>query len=116
MAASQSEALAAIGDLKAIVQQFNNLHHACAQFAERQAVKDYVSAWNNQPTYAYASDGSQGAADGTPNTSHPLVGYDFTAGDLSTAVGYLINDFMSFVENGAVNTADRRPAIIAVLD
>lgn len=115
MAASQANALAAIADLKTIVQAFNNLHWLCKQFAERQTEDDYVSTWNAQATYAVNADGSQGATDSVPNTAHPIVGQGVSAGALSTAVGYLCNDFVSFVENGTPSQADRRPAIDALL-
>ena len=116
MATKQTNALAQIDSVESIDQAFVNLYWRCKDFAARQANDDYVTTWNNQPTYTAAADGSQGATDATPNTDHPIVGKDVTAADLSAFVGYGINDFIAFVEGTAAPTqADRRPAFNKLL-
>ena len=116
MATKQADALAQIDAVTAIDQAFVNLYWRCKQFAAQQANNDYVTTWNNQPTYALNTDGSQGATDASPNTSHPIVGKDVAAADLSAFIGYGLNDFITFVEGtGAVTQADRRPALNKLL-
>lgn len=111
----QGNAYAALNDYAALATQFWNLYMACKTMQQRQTQHNYTAIYNATTTYTLNADGSPGANDVTPNNAHPMVGTYITANEVSGFEGYGIDNFISFIENGAVATADRRPAIQQML-
>lgn len=107
----QQDTVAYAQALGALAAQIQAVYEQALVLQSQQTVHDYVTKFNNTPTYALNADGSAGATDGSPNTANPMVGINVSANAVSAFVGYGLNDFVTwFTGSGATAQADRRSA------
>ena len=72
-----------------------------------------TTIWSNLATFAWNADGSAGAADGTPNTAHPISVSALNRSEAQLAAGVqLLADFQTFVAGGALTATSSRNATI----
>jgi hypothetical protein len=72
-----------------------------------------TTIWSNLATFAWNADGSTGAADGTPNTAHPISVSGLNRSEAQLAAGVqLLADFQTFVAGGALTGTASRNATI----
>ncbi len=115
MATRCDAAVSAANQLVSIMQQFSNLRQTVNQFVQQYNSEGYSTLWTAWPTAAQNADGSLGAADGTPQASHPLDNRQAniaalqkvaTSNQYVNAVAMLMA-FQAFLTNQAVATAQR---------
>jgi hypothetical protein len=100
-----------LGDL--ISQQLLALRGAANEYVSKYNDAAWSTVWNALPTAAVNSDGSLGAADGTPNNAHPIdtrivtaLRYPRAANDFVNAVAGL-QALQAFFTGGIVTTLNR---------
>ncbi len=114
MASKQDQAIAAANALIGIMGSFKSLRQQVNDFVANYNSEGWSTLWNNLATAVQNADGAYGAADGTPNTSHPidtrvittLSKGGITATQLVNAVA-MLQAFQAFLTNAAVATANR---------
>jgi hypothetical protein len=117
-ATEQSQAIGMANQAIAIMGQFQALRATVNEFVTQYNDQGTSTIWNNLGTVAQNTDGSLGAADGSPNTAHPINTGTYTTLNRATSAATLENAvalmeaFQSFLTNSAVATANRN----AVLD
>ena len=111
----QDNAFAMIALKQDAARAFWNLYIVCKTLQQQELQHGYSTTYSTTATYVLNSDGSPGSVDGTPDPTHPMVGHYLSANAIQGFQGYCVNDFINFVENGAVATADRRVAIQQML-
>lgn len=109
----QAAAIAAAQSVADYMRQLAGLHDAINGFMTTYTSNSYDTTWQSLPTTVFATDGTVGTADGTPNNAHP-IGVPSAApllmarNDLLTAVGCLTN-FQSYMTGVAVTTQTNTP-------
>ena len=111
----QDNAFAEIARKQDAARAFWNLYLMCKTLQQQELQHAYSTTYSSTATYALNADGSPSSVDGTPNPAHPMIGQYLTANEIQGFQGYCVNDFVNFVENGAVTTADRQVAIQQML-
>jgi hypothetical protein len=108
----QTRALNAANSLMAIAGQLSALRATINQFVTQYNSEGYSTTWGNLGTCAQSSDGSLGAADGTPTAGHPIntgtyptLNKAVTAAMLTNGVT-LIEQLQNFFTNAAVTTGN----------
>ncbi len=116
MATQQDNAIQAARDVISFAAQFRDLRNAQKAFQDRNTSANYITILNALPTFAWNTDGSAGAADGSPNNTHPIStdGLNVAANDVLGLL-YMVADFISFMENGTVSQSNRVGVIEKVL-
>jgi hypothetical protein len=115
----QQTAIAAAQTVASLMQQLRSIHDAVNAFMATNTNNSYDTTWVAFPTTVFASDGTVGTADGTPNNAHPIsvpvaTPLLVSRNDLLTAVGCLTN-FQSFMTGVAVTTQANTPRKFADL-
>lgn len=111
----QNNAFSALNDYVNLAQQMWNIFLRVQELKQREANHAYSVIYANTQTYNPNPDGTIGATDSTPNTSHPMVGTTTSSSQINGFVGYMVNDYYNMITGVAVTTADRRPAIMGML-
>jgi hypothetical protein len=107
---SQSKNQAAIQaayDITSIMMILRTAREQCKAFNDKYTSEAYNTTWNNMSTAALNADGTMGTPDSTPVVTNPI-----TQGNIYRSATQLINgvtclqEFLNFVGNTAVTTAD----------
>jgi hypothetical protein len=115
----KAAAITGANTLISIMSQFQSLRQQCADVVKAYNSEAWNSAWSAMATAAQNADGSLGAADGSPNTSHPIdtrVTDQTTLNRAATANQFIatvtfLNDFANFLGNQGVATSQRSQTI-----
>jgi hypothetical protein len=115
----QALAIAAAQAVAAYMAQLAAVHDAVNGFIATYNDNTYDIIWQQLPTTAVNADGTVGAADGTPNTAHPIAVPTnnpllVARNDLLTAVGCLQN-FQLYMTGQAVASQTNTPRKFADL-
>jgi hypothetical protein len=109
---TQSKAVAAANLVIGFAQTMETLRSQINEFVVEYNSEGYSAMWAAFATAAQNPDGTLGAADGTPVTSHPI-----TTGNISRSQQALVNgvsllqDFQAFLTNQPVTTKQRSQTI-----
>lgn len=108
----QTRALNAANSLMSIAGQLAALRATINQFVTQYNSEGYGATWGNLGTCAQNTDGSLGAADGSPTAGHPIntgtyptLNKAVTAAQLTSGVS-LIEQLQNFFGNSAVTTGN----------
>ena len=108
----QTGAVNAATQLVGLAQQFQSIRAAAKAFVDQYNSEGWNNFWNAMATAAVNADGSLGAADGSPNTAHPITVGNVNKSATSLIAGVtLLQDFLNFCQNGVVATAQRSQTI-----
>ena len=104
----QERALASATAQQALRARFRDLRRDVDEYLAQYNSGGYAAVWNNLPTAAWNPDGTLGAADPTPVTTHPITAgapqFLRTANDLGVGIAFL-TDWVTWL------TAARKAAI-----
>lgn len=112
-ATPQSQAVNLANDLLSVAQQLQAARGAVDDFLRKYTALNLSAVWDALPTAAQNTDGSLGAADGTPNNAHPIdtrvvsgLNIPLSANNLVNCVA-LFQALDSFFANGVVAQSNR---------
>lgn len=104
----QASAIQAASDLANLMSLAKQLRDQGAAFLARRVSEGYDATWAAMATAALNADGSIGAADGTPNATHPItVANIFRSKTQLTDGAVFLADFASFCGNVQPAAAQR---------
>ena len=116
MASANTNAITFISELQSFAAQLKLLLVTASDIQDRQTINNYTANFAAMQTYTLNADGTQGNTDVIPVATHPIVDVHVSSSELSGALGYGVNDFVSFMTgSGPVSQSDRRSAIGALL-
>jgi hypothetical protein len=113
----QDSAIAALNQCIAWGVQVRSLRSQFADFVKQYNSEGYAVTWAALATAGQNTDGSLGAADGAPNTGHPIDTRVVTTVNravsetAAVAMVTFMSDFANFLGNGAVTTSQRSQTI-----
>jgi hypothetical protein len=111
----QDKALSQANALLALMVQFQGLRSSLDELIYQYISETYNTIWGALPTAALNADGSLGAADPSPVSTHPI---DTRVGNASVLTKVIsqsqlvagisfLQDFQKFLNNQAVSTSQR---------
>jgi hypothetical protein len=113
----QSAAFQGVNDLVTIITSAVALRVLVEGYLDRYNSEGYNTEWQNFATAALNPDGSQGTADGTPNAAHPITTNNINRSYNALIAGVTFcQDFMKFLNNQAVTTAQRSQSLDDLID
>jgi hypothetical protein len=113
----QAAAAQAANTLITLAQQFLTLRSQAADFIKQYNSELYSVTWANFQTAVQNLDGSLGAADGSPNTAHPIDNRVITTLTRAVTQAQLVamenflNDYINFLTNVNPGAAQRSQTI-----
>lgn len=112
---AQANAIQFANDMMTLANMFNQVMLLSQNLQSRQTNHSYLSILSAMQTYTQAADGSQpGTADGTPVTTHPLVGLNVSEAQVN-ALFATMGDFLAFLTGTAAPVQSNRTGVVAAL-